>query len=322
MDEKVTAQLRSLAAAQRAVAQAMTRVEGIVKGYTAAFDELQRVTVKTPSGGSAKKTAAELEAAGETALWLEKILASLEPKAREVAQGVRDAVDPLRYMRFSGVDAELTALAAKSATVGGAMAGALTVVAGKYHDAVNTLHAATDAYVKKSEERLERFAQYVQGQVIDPLDGGFATLAQSIPEYFAAAIQAAQASMTAVATAVGKMNDLSVTIGGKTVSLTGGKTVKVPGLAQGAVLPANEPFLAVVGDQKRGTNIEAPLATIQEAVAQVMEGYASANLAGQEATVEVLQSILEAVLGISVGDSVIADAYNRHSAKMAVVRGS
>ena len=44
----------------------------------------------------------------------------------------------------------------------------------------------------------------------------------------------------------------------------------IPYLAQGAVLPANKPFMAMVGDQKNGTNIEAPLATIQEALANVL----------------------------------------------------
>ena len=38
--------------------------------------------------------------------------------------------------------------------------------------------------------------------------------------------------------------------------------VKIPRLAQGAVIPPNREFLAVLGDQKRGTNIEAPLDTI------------------------------------------------------------
>jgi len=45
---------------------------------------------------------------------------------------------------------------------------------------------------------------------------------------------------------------------------------QIPLLAQGAVLPANRPFLAMVGDQKHGTNVEAPLATIQEALANVL----------------------------------------------------
>ena len=41
--------------------------------------------------------------------------------------------------------------------------------------------------------------------------------------------------------------------------------VKIPRLAQGAVIPPNREFLAVLGDQKQGTNIEAPLKTIVDA---------------------------------------------------------
>lgn len=48
------------------------------------------------------------------------------------------------------------------------------------------------------------------------------------------------------------------------------KTLNIPKLATGAVLPANKPFLSIVGDQKHGTNIEAPLDTIKQAVAEVM----------------------------------------------------
>lgn len=47
---------------------------------------------------------------------------------------------------------------------------------------------------------------------------------------------------------------------------------KIPLLAQGAVLPANKPFMAVVGDQKSGVNVEAPLDTIKQAVAEVLAG--------------------------------------------------
>lgn len=46
--------------------------------------------------------------------------------------------------------------------------------------------------------------------------------------------------------------------------------VELPRLAQGAVIPPNREFLAVLGDQKSGTNIEAPLSTIEEAVANVL----------------------------------------------------
>lgn len=45
---------------------------------------------------------------------------------------------------------------------------------------------------------------------------------------------------------------------------------KIPELATGAVIPPNNPFLAVLGDQSTGTNIEAPLDTIKQALSEVM----------------------------------------------------
>jgi len=44
----------------------------------------------------------------------------------------------------------------------------------------------------------------------------------------------------------------------------------IPELAEGAVLPPNSPFLAILGDQRSGTNIEAPLDTIKQAVAETV----------------------------------------------------
>lgn len=96
---------------------------------------------------------------------------------------------------------------------------------------------------------------------------------------------------------------------------------RIPYLAQGAVLPPNKPFLAMVGDQRNGTNVEAPLATIQEAVALVMEDLIRSNIAGHEATVAVLKDILEAILGIEIGDNVLGQAVSRYNSKMAIIRG-
>lgn len=45
---------------------------------------------------------------------------------------------------------------------------------------------------------------------------------------------------------------------------------EIPKLAQGAVIPPNKEFLAVLGDQKKGTNIEAPLDTIVQAFNQAL----------------------------------------------------
>lgn len=46
--------------------------------------------------------------------------------------------------------------------------------------------------------------------------------------------------------------------------------VSLPRLAQGAVIAPNREFIAILGDQRSGTNVEAPLSTIEEAVMNAM----------------------------------------------------
>jgi len=95
----------------------------------------------------------------------------------------------------------------------------------------------------------------------------------------------------------------------------------IPYLAQGAVLPANKPFMAMVGDQKHGTNIEAPLTTIQEAVASVMGDQATAMMAGFETLAAQQREILGAILNIEIGDDVIGNAAARYNHRIAIRRG-
>lgn len=85
-------------------------------------------------------------------------------------------------------------------------------------------------------------------------------------------------------------------------------------LATGAVLPPNDPFLAVVGDQKHGTNIEAPLSTIEDAVRNVV-GSDSNN---SSEIVQLLQTLIDTVrdknFSISkreVGDAAISEINTR-----------
>lgn len=49
--------------------------------------------------------------------------------------------------------------------------------------------------------------------------------------------------------------------------------VKLPRLATGAVIPPRQEFAAILGDQKHGTNIEAPLETIKQANREVMHEF-------------------------------------------------
>lgn len=55
---------------------------------------------------------------------------------------------------------------------------------------------------------------------------------------------------------------------------------RIPELAQGGVIQPNNRFLAILGDQKQGVNIEAPLATIQQALIQALNSPQAAGVSG------------------------------------------
>lgn len=74
---------------------------------------------------------------------------------------------------------------------------------------------------------------------------------------------------------IAKARELQTTLAGlgvasPSINIPMGYKRVVPKLATGAVIPANREFLAVLGDQRSGTNVEAPLATIEQAVANVL----------------------------------------------------
>ena len=80
--------------------------------------------------------------------------------------------------------------------------------------------------------------------------------------------------------------------------------VAIPALANGAVIPANRRFLAMLGDQTSGTNIEAPLDTIKQAVAEVLTGFAG----GGEQPINIY-------IGEELLDTVIAGSQRRRAVR-------
>ena len=170
-------------------------------------------------------------------------------------------------------------------------------------------------------------ALWFSKMLLDPLGSGFKVTANIIIGIFntlMAVMTTAGNNLSSIFNKLSfKIPDWVPGIGGKSfgLSLPSFLSPKIPILAQGAVLPANKPFLAMVGDQKHGTNIEAPLATISEAVALVMDDHTSALLTGLEASVGIQREILEAVLGIRIGDETIARASERYYRKMALAGG-
>lgn len=191
----------------------------------------------------------------------------------------------------------------------------------------NTLGQTAKSAWEKVKAVLQTVWGWIKSNVLNPVKTGMKSVVNSIISYLNSGISA---MVSAINTIVRSINQLSFTVPSWVPSLGGKrfgfnlkqvKSVSIPYLAKGAVLPANKPFLAMVGDQRHGTNVEAPLSTIQEAVALVMDDVISSNLAGQEAVVGVLRQILEAVLGIRIGDGDIARAVERHQRVRAVING-
>ncbi|MDL2327472.1 hypothetical protein LJC64_02270 [Ruminococcaceae bacterium OttesenSCG-928-A11] len=85
------------------------------------------------------------------------------------------------------------------------------------------------------------------------------------------------------------------------IPVVGGKSIgfnipeltapQIPKLAAGAVIPPNREFLAILGDQKSGTNIEAPLETIMEAMRMTLAEFGG----GREVTIRFAGNLAELV---------------------------
>lgn len=94
--------------------------------------------------------------------------------------------------------------------------------------------------------------------------------------------------------------------------------VSIPRLAEGAVIPPNKEFMAVLGDQSHGTNIEAPLDTIKQAVAEVI-GYNN-----NQEVVQLLQELIAVVESkdLTIGDRDIGQANERYTNQQRIIRGT
>lgn len=116
------------------------------------------------------------------------------------------------------------------------------------------------------------------------------------------------------------------------VPLLGGKTFgfnlktitapQIPMLANGGVI--TQPTLAMMGEYSGARNnpeIAAPQSLIEQTLANAMQGYSGDMIQRLDEVVEVLKDILEAVLGIEIGDSVIGQAVDRYKRSRAIING-
>lgn len=115
-------------------------------------------------------------------------------------------------------------------------------------------------------------SSWFSNRVMTPISNGFKGFVNGIIGFFEGLVNGA---VNGINTIIRAFNRISFTIP-DWVPLIGGKSwgfhlttvapVSLPRLADGAVLPGGHPYAAIVNDQKHGTNVETPLATMIEAM--------------------------------------------------------
>lgn len=107
--------------------------------------------------------------------------------------------------------------------------------------------------------------------VTDPIAEKFREMRNNIARFVNGAIQGSVEGINSIASAINQMSftvpEWVPGIGGSKLGFNVGYITsypQIPYLAQGAVIPPNAPFMAVLGDQTSGRNIEAPESAIYE----------------------------------------------------------
>ena len=158
------------------------------------------------------------------------------------------------------------------AIVAGAIMAVVAIAATAGGEGENILAHLKEAVDAFKEFFTKIFAGDIEG-ALESLKNGFKGLGNVCIDIFEGIVKAAIKAVNKVIEAINKVKfgpipDWVPIIGGKDFSLnipTIPTEWSLPRLATGAVIPPNRQFAAVLGDQKAGTNIEAPLDTIVDA---------------------------------------------------------
>lgn len=178
-------------------------------------------------------------------------------------------------------------------------------------DVIGTVYEVVSNIVSSIIDIADGLVKFITGAFTDDMDKAFEGLNQmfkglvngiiSLLEGFCnlgvSALNSLLKIMASVVNAiVDAINSISISVpewvpfwGGKSIGFNLDRVspklfeeVKIPRLATGTVIPPNKEFLAVLGDQKQGTNIEAPLETIKQAF---REALAESGSSSRQATV-------------------------------------
>lgn len=131
------------------------------------------------------------------------------------------------------------------------------------------------AFAEVVAEKMIAFGDALIG-VFESIVNGVKNMVNSVISFVNGMISAIVAGINYVIDAINELSwdfpDWLPVVGGKKFgfNIANISAPQIPLLAQGAVIPPNKEFMAVLGDQRSGTNVEAPLSTIEQAVRNVV----------------------------------------------------
>lgn len=216
---------------------------------------------------------------------IDKIFHGLETSIDAVVDGMRDSI--------------LSFLDWLDEKTGGKFHGIIEGVKQYVFDTFDTIKNFFGLKLTAIKEIFVGFVEFLSGIFSQDFDTALQGLLKIVDGFFGMMITPfvtfANAVIDLVNSIIRALNTLHVDIP-EWVPALGGKSfginipeipkIKVPKLAQGAVIPPNREFMAVLGDQKRGYNIEAPADLIRQIVREESGG---GNYTG------LLQQILAAI---------------------------
>lgn len=123
-----------------------------------------------------------------------------------------------------------------------------------------------------------KVSNWFKEKVLNPLSNGFKGMVNGVIGFLNGMIRGIVSGINTVFRAVNKISvkipDWIPGIGGKSIGFNFPTFTapQIPYLATGAVIPPNAPFMAMLGDQKRGMNIEAPEDLLRKIVREETSG--------------------------------------------------
>lgn len=212
----------------------------------------------------------------------------------------------------------------------------------QYLDIKQNAEKTRDEQIKDAEETRNGVVEQAQKQAgevanaVDPETGEILSNWESLWNSMLTEVKAAWESIKQtcknfingiigfINTPINNMNRAFDQIAGTEIfgyKLPEGKLKTIPYLAKGAVIPPNAPFMAVLGDQRHGTNIEAPESLIRNIFAEELANMTSGMMAGFNALLEENRMLRSAVEGIELGDSTIGQAAERYNRNLSMIYG-